>query len=47
MGLPHQAVPFSFGAEEGITSVGAKMFTIAGPVIVHGTAASVVHGFVY
>ena len=30
-----------------ITGVGAKMFTIAGPVIVYGTAASVVYGFIY
>ena len=30
-----------------ITGVGAKIFTIAGPVIVYGTAASVVYGFVY
>ena len=27
--------------------VGAKMFTIAGPVIVYGLAASVVYGFIY
>ena len=27
--------------------VGAKMFTIAGPVIVYGTAAGVVYGIVY
>ena len=30
-----------------ITGVGAKMFTIARPVIVYGTAASVVYGFIY
>ena len=30
-----------------ILGVGAKMFTIAGPVIVYGTAASVVYGLVY
>ncbi len=30
-----------------ILGVGAKMFTIAGPVIVYGTAASVVYGIVY
>lgn len=29
-----------------ILGVGAKIFTIAGPVIVYGTAASVVYGFV-
>ncbi|MBQ2892893.1 MAG: SpoVA/SpoVAEb family sporulation membrane protein [Oscillospiraceae bacterium] len=27
--------------------VGAKMFTIAGPVIVYGTVASVVCGLIY
>lgn len=30
-----------------ITGVGAKMFTVAGPVIVYGTAASVLYGFIY
>ena len=30
-----------------ILGVGAKMFTIAGPVIVYGVSASVVYGFVY
>ena len=30
-----------------IQGVGAKMFTIAGPVIVYGTAASVVYGLIY
>ena len=36
-----------FKTEGFILGVGAKMFTIAGPVIVYGTAASVVYGFVY
>ena len=36
-----------FKAEGFITGVGAKMFTIAGPVIVYGTAASVVYGVIY
>ena len=27
--------------------VGAKMFTIAGPVIVYGLSASVIYGFIY
>ena len=36
-----------FKSEGFITGVGAKMFTIAGPVIVYGTAASVVYGFIY
>ncbi len=30
-----------------ILGVGAKMFTIAGPVIVYGTTASVVYGVIY
>jgi stage V sporulation protein AC len=34
-------------AEGWILGVGAKMFTIAGPVIVYGTVASVVHGLIY
>jgi len=34
-------------AEGFILGVGAKMFTIAGPVIVYGTVASVVYGFIY
>ena len=33
---------------EGFTlGVGAKMFTIAGPVIVYGVSASVVYGLIY
>ena len=39
--------PYLTQAEGFITGVGAKMFTIAGPVIVYGTEASVVYGFVY
>ena len=34
-------------AEGLILGVGAKMFTIAGPVIVYGVSASVVYGFIY
>ena len=34
-------------AEGFILGVGAKMFTIAGPVILYGTVASVVYGVVY
>ena len=30
-----------------ILGVGAKLFTIAGPVIVYGLSASVVYGFIY
>jgi stage V sporulation protein AC len=34
-------------AEGFVLGGGAKMFTIAGPVIVYGTVASVVYGFIY
>ena len=34
-------------AEGFILGLGAKMFTIASPVIVYGVSASVVYGFVY
>jgi len=38
----------SLTAPEGfILGVGAKMFTIAGPVIVYGISASIVYGFIY
>ena len=30
-----------------ILGVGAKMFTIAGPVIVYGISASVIYGVIY
>ena len=30
-----------------ILGVGAKMFTIAGPVIVYGVSASVIYGLIY
>ena len=36
-----------FKAEGFILGVGAKIFTIAGPVIVYGTAASVIYGGIY
>ncbi|MBQ6838907.1 MAG: stage V sporulation protein AC [Clostridia bacterium] len=36
-----------FKAEGFILGMAAKMFTIAGPVIVYGTVASVVYGIVY
>lgn len=37
-----------FKAEGMITGVGAKMFIIAGPVIVYGAAASIIYGlFLY
>ena len=34
-------------AEGFVLGVGAKMFTIAGPVILYGTVASVVYGVIY
>lgn len=36
-----------FKTEGFILGVGAKIFTIAGPVIVYGVAASVIYGFIY
>ena len=36
-----------FKPEGFVLGVGAKMFTIAGPVIVYGTVASVVYGIIY
>lgn len=36
-----------FKTEGFVLGVGAKIFTIAGPVIVYGLAASVVYGFIY
>ena len=36
-----------FKTEGFIMGVGAKMFTIAGPVIVYGVSASVVYGLIY
>jgi len=36
-----------FKTEGFILGVGAKMFTIAGPVIVYGVSSSVIYGFIY
>lgn len=36
-----------FKTEGFVLGVGAKIFTIAGPVILYGTAASVVYGLIY
>ena len=36
-----------FKAEGFITGLAAKMFVIAGPVLVYGTAAAVIYGFMY
>ena len=34
-------------AEGFVLGMAAKMFTVAGPVIVYGTVASVVYGLIY
>ncbi|MBO7762197.1 MAG: SpoVA/SpoVAEb family sporulation membrane protein, partial [Clostridia bacterium] len=34
-------------AEGYVLGVGAKLFTVAGPVILYGTVASVVYGVIY
>lgn len=36
-----------FQSEGFVLGVGAKMFTIAGPVIVYGVSASVIYGLIY
>jgi len=36
-----------FKSEGFVLGMAAKMFTIAGPVLVYGTVASVVYGFIY
>ncbi len=41
------APAIEFKTEGFVLGVAAKMFTIAGPVIVYGTAASVLYGFIY
>ena len=41
------APAIEFKTEGFILGLGAKMFTIAGPVIVYGVSASVVYGFIY
>ena len=41
------AAAIEFKTEGFILGVGAKMFTIAGPVIVYGVLASVVYGLIY
>ena len=41
------APAIEFKTEGFILGTAAKMFTIAGPVIVYGTAASVVYGIIY
>ena len=39
--------PILMAADGFILGLGAKMFTIAGPVIVYGVSASVVYGLIY
>ena len=39
--------PILTAAEGFIMGLGAKLFTVAGPVIVYGTVASVVYGLIY
>ena len=39
--------PILTQAEGSILGTGVKLFSIAGPVIVYGTAASVVYGIIY
>ena len=41
------APALEFKTEGFVTGTAVKMFSIAGPVIVYGTAASVVYGFIY
>ena len=41
------APAIEFKTEGFILGVGAKMFQIAGPVIVYGVSASVIYGFIY
>ncbi len=41
------APAIEFKTEGFVLGVGAKMFTIAGPVIVYGLSASVVYGIIY
>lgn len=40
------AAAMEFKSEGLILGLGAKMFTIAGPVIVYGTAASIIYGLI-
>ena len=41
------APPLDDKSEGLVMGVGAKMFTIAGPVIVYGTISSVIYGVIY
>jgi stage V sporulation protein AC len=41
------APAIEFKSEGLITGLGAKMFVIAGPVLVYGTSASAIYGVIY
>lgn len=41
------APAMEFRREGIITGIGAKLFTIAGPVLTYGISASVIYGFIY
>ena len=46
--MEHQLMSLIWTHAEGfILGVGAKMFTIAGPVILYGVSASVLYGLIY
>ena len=41
-----ETLSIEFKSENQLNGVGAKMFTIAGPVIVYGVTASVIYGVI-
>ena len=41
-----ETLSMEFKSENWLNGVGAKMFTIAGPVIVYGVTASVIYGVI-
>ena len=46
--MEHECMGLNWAQAKGfILGVGAKMFTIAGPVIVYGVSAGVVYGLIY
>ena len=45
--IEHEAMGANVSVARFIQGIGAKMFTIAGPVIVYGVSASVVYGIIY
>ena len=43
--VPYEdTLSIEFKSENWLNGVGAKMFTVAGPVIIYGTSASVIYG---